>query len=509
MSSTTAPHDPLVGHPQRQKILAVMCLSLILIVVNVSSLNVALPSIINDLQPSAAETLWIVDSYALVFAGVLLPAGALGDRLGRKGALQVGLALFLLCAVGASFAETPMQLIVSRGLMGIGAGLIMPATLSIITDVFPPHERAKAIAVWSGLAGAGGAIGIIAAGLLLKAYSWSSVFLVNVPIAAVTLLVVAAMVPTSRDPEGHPLDWPGSALSIVGLVALLFGIIEGPERGWTDGLVLGGFALASVMIGAFIIHELHTEHPMLDPRLFLIKGFGLSSLTITISFLTMFGMFLLIAQHFQFVNGTSALGSGLRTLPYALALIVLAPRSPKLTERIGVRNSQALGLLIVGIGYAGLAVVRPDTPYLWIGGSLVVLAIGMAALMPPATAAIVSTLPPAKAGVGSAVNDTTRELGGTIGIALMGTLVTLGYGDAIGPSTAELPADAAHAAGDSIGGALAIARGLDPAPAAELVDAAGEAFNHGSSIAFGFAAALAVVTAAAIRRWYPADQTPQ
>ena len=507
--SPVATHDPSIGHPQRQQVLAVMCLSLVLIVVNVSSLNVALPSIINDLRPSSSETLWIVDSYALVFAGVLLPAGAIGDRLGRKGALQVGLALFLLCAVAASFSETPMQLILSRGLMGIGAGLIMPATLSIITDVFPPDERAKAIAVWSGLAGAGGAIGIIAAGLLLKAYSWSSVFFINVPIAALALVVVALIVPTSRDPEGHPLDWPGSVLSLIGLVALLFGIIEGPERGWTDGLVLAGFLVAIATIGAFIVHELRTEHPMLDPRLFLIKGFGLSSLTITISFLTMFGMFLLIAQHFQFVNGTDALGSGVRTLPYALALIVLAPRSPKLTERIGVRNAQALGLLVVGVGYAGLAAVRPDTPYLWIGASLVILAAGMAALMPPATAAIVSTLPPAKAGVGSAVNDTTRELGGTIGIAVMGTLVTIGYGSSIESSTTDLPPEAARLAEDGIGGALAVARDLDPGAGAELVDAAGQAFNAGSSVAFGVAAALVVLTAGIVRRWYPDDQPGQ
>src|SRR5690606_15903827 len=260
---------------------AVMCISLVLIVVAVSSLNVAIPTIQQQLGASSTELQWIIDAYALVFAGFLLPAGALGDRFGRKGALQIGLVVFGTCAVAASFATSPAQLIAARAVMGIGAALVMPATLSIIQSSFPPHERAKAVATWAGLAGAGGALGPLLSGLMLKWFWWGSVFFINLPLVAVLLYLSWRIVPTSKDPHGHPLDPVGSTLSVLGLVALVFGIIEGPEWGWLSTGTLVAFALAVVFLVGFVLWELRVEHPTLDPRLFRLRGFGMGSAGIT------------------------------------------------------------------------------------------------------------------------------------------------------------------------------------------------------------------------------------
>ena len=496
-----------VGHPQRQLILAVMCLCLILVVVNVASLNVALPSIIADLEPSATQILWIVDSYALVFAGLLLPAGAIGDRFGRRGALLVGLAIFGAFAVAASVSNGALVLIGARGVMGIGAALMMPATLSIIMAVFPPHERAKAIAIWAGLAGAGGALGVISAGVLLRWFEWGAIFLVNVPIAVLAFVLIVRFVPTSRDAEKRPLDPIGSVLSVAGLAILLFAIIEGPEKGWQSGAVLGGFGVSAALLVGFVAYELRSRHPMLDPRLFLIRRFGLSSLTITINFLAMFGFFLLITQYFQFVGGASPLEAGVRTLPFPIAIVLLSPRSPAIAARIGTRNAIAGGLLVQAAGFAVLATVGADTSYGFVVVGLLLLAVGMATLMAPATNAIVSSLPLNKAGVGSAVNDTTREVGGAIGIAVMGTLLTTGYQSTVKPVAESLPADAADAATDSIGAAFGVAGQLDPAAAGQLIAAARSGFADGMSIAFIFAAVLSVAGAATIRSMFPADST--
>ena len=410
------------GHPRRQLILGILCLCLVLIVVSVSSLNVALPTIVRELEPSQSQQLWILDAYALVFAGLLLPAGALGDRFGRKGALLAGLSVFGLAAIVAAFSDAPNQLIALRAVMGAGAALVMPATLSIITVVFPPDERAKAIAIWSGFAGAGGAIGPITSGILLEYFWWGSVFFVNVPIVVLAFAAIAWIVPTSKDDEDRPLDPVGAILSVAGLFALLYGIIEGPEFGWTDPLVVLAFAGAAASLVGFVVYELRARHPMLDPRFFAIPRFGFGSLTITVAFLVMFGMFFLITLYLQFVQGYSALGAGIRTLPFAVTMIAVSPRSPDLAARFGARNVVSAGLAIQALGFVVVSFAQPDTSYALIAVGLVLMAGGMGLLMPPSTEAIVSSLPQSKAGVASAVNDTTREVGGAIGIALLGTI---------------------------------------------------------------------------------------
>jgi EmrB/QacA subfamily drug resistance transporter len=492
------------GHPQRNLILAIMCLCLVLIVAAVSSLNVAIPTIVRELEPSSTEQLWIIDAYALVFAGLLLLCGALGDRYGRKHALVLGLVIFAGASMFAAYSTDPVQLIAYRATMGIGAALIMPATLSTLTVVFAPSERAKAIAIWSGLAGAGGAIGPVASGLLLENYWWGSVFFIAVPIAAVALIATILVVPNSADSERHPLDYAGAALSVVALCSIVFGIIQGPETGWLDPLTLGAFAVGIVAGIAFVMWERRVEFPLLNPDFFRIPEFGLGSLTITIAFLAMFGMFFLLTLYLQFVLGYSPLSTAVRLLPFSAIMIAIAPRNPQLVERFGARKVIATGFVIQSIGFALATLLDVDSSYWLLLVAVAPMAAGMALLMPPATNAIVTSLPEDKAGVASAVNDTTREVGGAIGIALLGTLVTVSYQSAMAGVGEGLPEPVGELVEDSIGGAYQAASQLDLAQAGPIIDAANRAYVDGTTIAFGIASALGLAMAVIIARFYPA-----
>ncbi len=492
--------DPTEGHPQRKAILGVLCLSLVLIVASVSSLNVAIPAIVSALEATQTEQLWILDAYALVFAGLLLPAGALGDRYGRKGALLAGMAIFGGLAVVGSFMDAAVPLIAVRAGMGIGAALIMPATLSIITNVFPPQERGNAIAVWAGFAGAGGAIGPLMSGLLLERFWWGSVFFVNVPIVALAMVLIARLVPTSRDTKQRKLDLVGAVLSILGLGSLVFGIIEGPEKGWTSAIVLGAFAVAVVGLAAFVRWELRHHDPMLDPRFFRNRGFSIGSLTITMGFAVMFGMFFVLTLFLQFVQGHSALGAAVRTLPFAATMIIVSPRTPALAQRIGRRTVVTGGLALQATGFLVASTFTPDTPYLVIAAALVLMAAGLAAFMPASTEAIVSSLPDDKAGVGSAMNDTTREVGGAVGIALLGSILSQGYRAGIEPVLGLVPEQFRGAVEDSIGGAVFAAAEAPPEAAAALLRTAHDAFVDGLQSAFLTAAAVGLVTSVVV--WF-------
>ncbi len=494
------------GHPRRNLILVIMCLCLVLIVAAVSSLNVAIPTIVRELDPSSTEQLWIVASYALVFAGLLLLCGALGDRYGRKNALMVGLVIFGGASSLAAYADDATQLITYRSIMGIGAALIMPATLSTLTVVFAPRDRAKAIAVWAGFAGAGGAIGPVASGLLLEWFWWGSVFFITVPIAAAALVAIIAVVPNSADSAKHRLDYVGAVLSVIALVGFVFAIIEGPEIGWLDPITVGAFMMSVIAALVYIRWERRVEHPLLDPEYFRIPSFGLGSLTITVAFMAMFGMFFLLTLYMQFVLGYSALGAAVRLLPFSVVMIALAPRSPLFIAKFGVARVVSLGFLIQSIGFALAMLLDVDSGYPLLLAAVVPMAAGMALLMPPTTNAIVSSLPQDKAGVASAVNDTTREVGGAVGIALLGTLVTVNYQRAMDDVTSGLPPEVAELAGDSIGGASLAAGGLDPSVAGPLVDAANAAFVDGTRLAFGVAAALGLTMSVIIGRYYPRDR---
>ncbi len=383
--------------------------------------------------------------------------------------------------------------------MGIGAALIMPSTLSIITVVFPPQERSKAIAIWAGFAGAGGAIGPLMSGLLLEAgFWWGSVFFVAVPIVVLAAVAIAFIVPTSRDHEQRPLDFAGAGLSVVGLTALVGGIIEGPELGWTDPVVLGLFLVAVIALVGFVASELRITHPMLDPRFFRIPRFGFGSLAISMAFMVMFGFFFLTTLYLQLVQGHSALGAAVRTLPMPAAMLLVSGQSPRLVARFGAHRVVPTGFVIQATGFALLSQLEVDTAYWQLALAFVCLGVGMALLMPASTEAIVGSLPRDKAGVASAVNDTTREVGGSIGIALLGTLLATGYRSGLGSAADALPGEAGELARDGLGGALQVAGQLPAGAADALVESARAAFLDGTSLAFGVAVVLGLVTAAVI-----------
>ncbi len=487
--------DPDI-HERRWFLLGVMCLSLVLVVMGVSSLNVALPTIQESLDATATQLQWIVDAYAIVFAGLLLLAGALGDRFGRKQALLAGLVVFGLGATFAGLAGSPHLVIVGRAVQGVGAAFIMPSTLSIITVIFPPEERRRAIAVWAGFAGAAGAIGPLITGLLLEAFWWGSAFLVVVPVVVVAFVAIAVYAPRSRDDATTPLDPFGSALSLVGVASLVFGIIEGAERGWTDGLVLGAFALAAVMLGAFVAWERRAVHPMLPLELFRDRRFSVGSGTVTVAFFIMFGFFFMFQQWMQFARGYSALGAAVAVLPFAPVMIVIAPRSARLTERFGVGLVQSTGFLSVAAGFIVLRFVGLSTSYFVMVVALVLLGAGISVITAPATGNIMSAVPMSKAGVGSAVNDTTRELGGALGIAVLGSIVYSAYRSAIDLAGLNLDARATDAANESIGAAVRVASqtGENGGPLVERAAAAfTDAMHVGSLVAAVVAVAVAIV----------------
>jgi DHA2 family multidrug resistance protein-like MFS transporter len=499
--------DAPEGHPRRWAVLWILCGSLVLVVVSVSSLNVAIPPIQRSLRASGSELQWIIDSYALVFAGLLLPAGAIGDRYGRREALLAGLSVFAIASLGGMAADTAGELILWRGVMGAGAALIMPATLSIVATVFGPIERPRAIAIWAGFAGAGGVIGLVSSGLLLRQFWWGSVFAVNLPIVLAMVVAVVVVVPTSRDPEATPLDPLGAVLSIIGLASLVFAIIEGPEKGWTSTPTVLAFSVAALALGAFVVWELRTEHPMLDPRFFRDRRFSLGSLTITAAFFGIFGMFFVLTQFLQFVQGYDALQAGLRILPYGLVLLAVSPRAPILASRFGASTVMVTGMAIAGTGFAALALLEPSSPYAVMALGLVLAALGTGLLMPPATTALVASLPAAKAGVGSAMNDTTREIGGAVGIAVVGALTAIGYRGGVSEIVESLDTAAATEAADSLGALVLVSAELEPGHATRLLNAGHEAFTDGMQLGMFAAAGLLALTAIAVATLHPKENT--
>ena len=508
MSAVTRTTEPveMTGHPRRWLILGILCLCLVLVVASISSLNVAIPSIQRALDASQSQLQWIIDAYALVFAGLLMPMGALGDRFGRKWTLLGGLVLYAGAAVLASRSTSADQVIAGRAVMGIAAALIMPSTLSLLTSVFPAHERPKAIAMWAAFAGAGGAIGVVSSGLLLRWFWWGSVFFVTVPIIVIALALIIPIVPNSSDSERRPLDLLGSGFSMLGLFALIHSLIEGPVRGWSDLLVVGGFVAAVVLLTLFVMWELRSRFPMLDPRLFRIPRFAVATATITNLFLLMFALFFVITQYFQFAKNYTPLAAGVAILPSPMMMLLVAPRGPAIAARISVRRTIALGQLLMAAAAAGLFFVRPGTPYVFIGALLALLSCGSGLVMPSSTSSIMMSVPMNKAGVGSAVNDTTREVGGAIGIAAIGSIVASVYRHSLGSSLDVLPAAARQRAHDNAGSAIAIVKSsAPPGQLDSLLDSIRSAFTKGMNVGMLVGAVLALLGAAITARWYPRD----
>src|SRR5215210_5816048 len=351
------------NHDRRWWTLVVVSIALLVISLDNTILNVALPTIERDLDASSGQLQWIVDSYTLVFAGLLLTMGALGDRFSRRGALASGLVIFGGASLASAFAESANMLIATRALMGIGGALIMPTTLSILTNVFQAEERAKAIGIWAAVAGIGVGIGPAAGGFLLEQFDWTAVFLVNVPIVAAALLAIPKLVPDSRNPEQARLDPLGAVLSTVGLGILTAAIIEAPERGWTDWIILGGFAAAAVILAGFVIWELRSASPMLDVRLFRIRRFTGASGSIALVFFALFGAIYFLTQYLQGVLDYTPFQAGVRMLPVAGGLIVGGPLSAKLAGRFGTRAVVAIGLGVVAVALYMLSGADAGTGY--------------------------------------------------------------------------------------------------------------------------------------------------
>jgi EmrB/QacA subfamily drug resistance transporter len=506
MLTRTGSAEERQAHTRRWLVLGVMCLSLLLIVMDNTIVNVALPTLQRDLDASTTQLQWVVDAYILVFAGLLLTMGSLGDRFGRRGALAIGLSVMGTASILSSFANSADQLIATRALMGVGGAMIMPATLSIITNVFTERrERAQAIAIWSATAGAAVAIGPVTGGWLLEHFWWGSVFLVNVPVVMVALVLGQLFVPTSRDPSAPPIDVPGALLSIAGLVVLVWAIIEGPG-GWTDPEILGAFALSAVLLGIFVLWERRVPFPMLDVSFFRNPRFSAASGAIMLTFFAMFGSLFLLTQFLQSILGYTPLEAGIRLLPMAGVMLVISPLSAKLVERIGSKIVVATGLSVGAVGLIIASRLTAGASYPEVLASLVVLAAGLALVMPPATESIMGSLPLAKAGVGSAVNDTTRQVGGALGVAVLGSVMSSTYGPRVSDAISGLPvsSEQATAIHDQLGAALRAASEIGGEPGRMLAEVASRGFADGMSTAFIIGAAALALGAVIVALFLPA-----
>jgi EmrB/QacA subfamily drug resistance transporter len=506
---TTAPdpaHDLM--HQRRWWTLGVLCLSLLIVFVGNSSLNVTLPTLSRDLHATESQLQWIVAIYSLVFAGLLFSTGAIGDRFGRKGALQFGLLLFLFGAGLASLSTSMWQLIACRAVMGAAGAFIMPSTLSIIINVFPPHERPKAIAIWASITGASGAFGPVASGLLLGHFWYGSVFLINVPIIVLALVSGHFLVPTSRDPEQASFDPGGSVLSIVGIVALVYGLIEAPAHGWASPSTLGAFAVAIVVLAAFVAWELRVEEPMVDMHYFRNPAFSTGTGGMILVFASMYGVMFLITQYFQLVLNYSALSAALRLMPIALIMLVVAPQTPRLCARFGAHRVVTFGMLCIGTAFLMFSALTTHTPYALVVVCVIPLTAGIALSMSPMTASIMGAVPPRRAGAGSAMNDASRELGAALGVAILGSVAASRYSSQIGHLVSHLSPHDRTQARTSIAGALQVAGKLHGAANTVLTNGAHGSFVGGLHLAVLVGSALSFSAAAIVYRYLPHSLSP-
>jgi EmrB/QacA subfamily drug resistance transporter len=417
-----------VSSTRRWLALTVLCASLLAIVIDNTIVNVALPTLARELDADVGELQWVVDAYTLVFAGLLLLAGALGDRYGRRRTLLAGLAVFALSSLGAAYAGGAGTLILARAVMGAGAAFIMPATLSLLVSVFTDaREQATAVGLWAATAGLGVALGPVAGGLLLDRFWWGSIFIVNVPLCVAAIAAGRVLVPESRDPRPRGIDHAGVVLSCAGLIVLVWAVIEAPARGWTALPVLAAGACGAALLAAFVVRQRRAAAPLLDLELFRDPRFGAASATIMVLFFALFGFLFVATQYLQLVLGYSPSAAGVRVLPYAAAMIVFAPLSSSLVARLGTRSVATAGMLLFSAGLAVAATVTTGTGYGRLVPAFVLMGAGMGLAGAPATASIMSALPPDRANIGSAVNDTTRELGGALGVAIVGSLMTSLY----------------------------------------------------------------------------------
>jgi EmrB/QacA subfamily drug resistance transporter len=494
-------HSRTSGHPVNLSVVTtVVCIALGAVSAAMASLNVAIPDLIRSTHASQTQLEWIIDAYLLVFSVVLLPAGALGDRYGRRKALVGGLIVFGAASAAAMTVTSATELIALRGLIGLGAAFVMPATLSTITGTFPPAERTKAVGVWAAVAGGSAILGLLCSGLLLQWFSWQAAFAINVVLAVIALLGTMRYVPESSEPDAPALDKGGAGLAMVGLVAFVFSVIEAPDSGWLSARTLGGLAVGLTALAAFVIFELRQRHPLLDPRLFSNHRLSAGSLSISFQFFAFFGFTFVVLQYLEGVRGDSPLLAALSVLPLSATMMPAARLTSGLAYRFGPRAVCVSGLVLVAAGLVIISRVGTNTPYLLMLAGLIPLGIGMGAAMTPATAAITDALPQAQQGVGSALNDLSREVGGALGTAVIGSIVTAAYRSSLQLPGAPAPlvqqARASFAVAIHAGGSTGV----------HARDAFVKGIHAGLLYAAGAAILAAVAVAALLRRERALDQ---
>jgi EmrB/QacA subfamily drug resistance transporter len=490
-ATTSIPTLSLTAN-RRKLILAAVCLSLVLVVAGTTMLNVALPDLARSLDATQSQQQWVVDAYAVALAALLLPAGVLGDRYGRRSTLLAGIVLFGVTAAAAAFTSSAGALIGLRVLSGVGAALIMPGTLSTITSVFPAEEKASAVAVWSGFAGAGAVLGLVGSGAMLEQFWWGSIFVVTAGLAALALVATIAIVPSTSDPNAPKVDVVGSALSALAIGGLVLGITEGPERGWFNPLTLAGLVGGAIALVAFVAVSLRSDEPLLDPRLFRDRGFSAGTVSVFLQFLAMYGFFFIALQYLQLVLGYGTLKAALAVVPFAVGMMPASTAAARLATRFGGRYVGAAGLAVSAIGFVWLSQLSVSSSYWPVLIGMLVIGVGLGLGMTPATNAIVESLPIAKQGLASAVNDTSREMGGAFGIAIVGSAFTAGYRSHIAAGVRMLPVSVATAARQAPAAALEAAGKLGTQGQALALDAR-TAFMSGQREALLIGAAALVV----------------
>jgi DHA2 family multidrug resistance protein-like MFS transporter len=475
--------------------LVFLCLAILISAIDTTIANVALPAIGEDLGATTSQLQWVMDSFNIILAGFVLLGGGLADRYGRKGVFMIGFALFGAASLVAAFSTTIEMLIISRAFMGLGAAFIYPPALSLLAVLFPPDERSKAIAFWSAIGGLGIAFGPVLGGILLDEFWWGSIFLVNVPVTIVGLIGVALVVPTSRRPNTPPLDRIGALLSVVGLGALVFGIIEGPGRGWTSPLILASILVGITASVAFFRWEMHHKDPMFDPRVFRIGGVMVGGAVLFIGYVTLTGVLFVTPLYLQFVLDDSTLKTGLSLLPLGLTFTFTSFFASRIAKAFGLRTAITGGLLAVATGIMVISLANDTGGYTVVAIGSAIFGFGLAVTAPTATTTVINALPSSKAGDASAVNQLSRQVGAAFGVAVIGSVFATTYSNKINSATSSLTTSEATEATDSISGAITVADELDATASTALQAAADAAFDSGLQMAMIVAAALTLTAA--------------
>ncbi|GHE39817.1 MFS transporter [Streptomyces cellulosae] len=499
-------HPPTTEPPpvRRWAGLAALVVALLTVGLDLMILNVALPTLAGDLAASTTQLQWIVNAYTLVFASLMLPAGGLGDRYGRKRLLLAGLAAFVAASAWAAYSSTADSLIAARAVMGIGAAVIVPLSLGILPVLFPPEQRRRAIAVWVGALGVGLPLGPIVGGWLLEQFWWGSVFLINVPVGAAAFLAAAVLLPESRDRAAPPLDLAGIATSVLGTAALVYGIIQGPDDGWSDPGVLTAIGAGILLLAAFFYWERRTTHPLIDLRLFSNPFFTWPVLAATAGTFTLVGALFVVPQYLQILGGHSAFGTGIRLVPLVLAILIAASAVDKIVTRIGAKIPMVAGLAIAAAGFALYSALTPGSTYAFTATCLTVIGLGAGLALAPAVDAVMATLPEHRAAAGSGLLMAIRQIGAAFSIAILGTILNAVYTRDLDPHLQNLPEPAAQAARDNVAGAYHAAQRIGSTPGDSLTEAAAHAFTQAMSGVFMASAAISAALAVLIAARLPA-----